>query len=126
MDLQSGVGRQGECRGFDALLDRALLLDLEVSHRGKVLKLGAVLGDSTLAIPGSSSLESIAHPLSKLAAKAQCVLGHNLVRHDLPVLRQHDVEAERQLAELWAKVENLEETVRSHDDLLRNRIPYDD
>ena len=35
-------------------------------------------------------------------------------------------EAERQLAELWAKVENLEKTVRSHDDLLRNRIPYDD
>ena len=35
-------------------------------------------------------------------------------------------DVERQLAELWAKVESLEDTVRSHDDLLRNRIPYDD
>ncbi len=35
-------------------------------------------------------------------------------------------DVERQIAELWAKVESLEDTVRSHDDLLRNRDPYDD
>jgi ATP-dependent DNA helicase RecQ len=89
MDSQSGVGCQGEHRALDVLLQRALLLDLEVSHSGKILKLGAAIGDSTLAVPGSASLDSISHPFSKLAAGATCVLGHNLVRHDLPVLREH-------------------------------------
>jgi ATP-dependent DNA helicase RecQ len=89
MDLQSGVGRQGECRAFDALLKRALLLDLEVSHFGKILKVGAAVGDLTLAIPGNRPLAAAPRALSDFATSANCVLGHNLIRHDLPVLREH-------------------------------------
>jgi ATP-dependent DNA helicase RecQ len=66
-------------------LQKALLLDLEVSPQGKILKLGAILGESTLARSGGS-VEVALGELDKLGRNAKCLLGHNLVRHDLPVL----------------------------------------
>src|SRR5437870_3750565 len=73
---------QSEQDSLNALLQGALLLDLEVSHQGKILKLGAVLGDSTLARAGSGSGEGTFSELNNLAQRADCLLGHNLVRHD--------------------------------------------
>jgi hypothetical protein len=43
----------------DALLERALLLDLEVSHQGAILKIGAVLGSLTLVRSGRGSFAGI-------------------------------------------------------------------
>jgi ATP-dependent DNA helicase RecQ len=88
MDLQSGESERRERGALDALLERALLLDLEVSHQGKILKLGAVLGGLTLARSGSGSFEGASSELNNLAQGANCLLGHNLVRHDLPILRE--------------------------------------
>jgi len=88
MDLQSGQSDTPGSRALEALLERALLLDLEVSHQGKILKLGAVLGSSTLAHSGSGSREGFLGELNRLAGRAACLLGHNVIRHDLPVLRQ--------------------------------------
>ena len=88
MVSQSGKGSQGEDKSLDALLKRALLLDLEVSHAGKILKVGAVLDNLTLAIPRNYQLASAPRALSDFAASAKCVLGHTLIRHDLPVLRE--------------------------------------
>ena len=87
MDSQAGqsVGRRETALG--AVLDHALLLDLEVSHTGKILKIGAVRGGVTLARLGSISAHTLTGELTWLAAQAQCLLGHNLIRHDLPVLR---------------------------------------
>ncbi len=87
MDSQAGqsVGRRETALG--AVLDHALLLDLEVSHTGKILKIGAVRGGVTLARSGSISAHTLTGELTWLAAQAQCLLGHNLIRHDLPVLR---------------------------------------
>jgi len=71
----------------DALLKSSLLLDLEVSQRGAILELGAVLDSLTLVHDDSRSLPGTLHELDRLASGARCVLGHNLIRHDLPVLR---------------------------------------
>jgi hypothetical protein len=65
-----------------------LLLDLEVSHQGNILKLGAVCDQASLTRTRGHSLASTLDQLAKLAAKATLVLGHNLVRFDLPVLRE--------------------------------------
>jgi ATP-dependent DNA helicase RecQ len=85
--MTQGASSSGEHNAASALLERALLLDLEVSLQGKILKLGAALGNSTLAGSGAASLESTLGELSHLAQRATCLLGHNLIRHDLPVLR---------------------------------------
>src|SRR5258707_15229699 len=88
MDLQPTGREKSERYGLDALLDRALLLDLEVSHHGRILKLGAVLGDLKIARSGSASIETLSEELNQLASKAECLLGHNVIGHDLPVLRE--------------------------------------
>src|SRR5882724_1525968 len=88
MDLQPIGQEKTERYRLDELLDRALLLDLEVSHQGRILKLGAVLGDLEIARSGSASIEALSHELTRLADKASCVLGHNLIGHDLPILRE--------------------------------------
>ena len=71
-----------------AFLQQSLLLDLEVSHQGRIFKIGAALGDLTLARPGGGSVDTVLAELDQLGRKANCVLGHNLVRHDLPLLRE--------------------------------------
>ncbi len=69
-------------------MQRALLLDLEVSHQGSILKLGAVCAGVTLARSGGYGLVGTLDQLARLGANATLVLGHNLVRHDLRVLRE--------------------------------------
>src|SRR5919109_555342 len=71
-----------------ALLHKALLLDLEVSERGKILKIGCEFGSRTFARAGSFDLADALDSMSALADSAICLLGHNLVRHDLPLLRE--------------------------------------
>lgn len=88
MGLANRENGSGEQRMLETFLDRALLLDLEVSHQGVLLKLGAVLGHSTLARPGRAPLNETLRELDTLVERAHCVLGHNLVRHDLQILRE--------------------------------------
>lgn len=73
----------------DAFVERALLLDLEVSHQGAILRVGAILGDRTVVQAGRGSFSETLRRLVELARQAKCLLGHNLVRHDLPILREH-------------------------------------
>ena len=70
----------------DALLRHCLLLDLETAPDGRLLKVGAVLGPRTER-PSPASAPAV---LGELAAQATCVLGHNLVAHDLSILRASD------------------------------------
>jgi len=88
MSAQLSESKTGVAEALQAMLEGALLLDLEVSHGGRILKLGAVLGHQRLVRSGTGSFEVLCHELNRLAAGADCVLGHNLVRHDLPVLRE--------------------------------------
>ena len=89
MDPSPGQSKSVVREALDALLQRSLLLDLEVSHRGKILKLGAVHAGRTLSRSGSITPQSLLDDLTLLASGAQCLVGHNLMRHDLPVLREH-------------------------------------
>lgn len=84
----SVIGLEDQATLANAFLDRALLIDLEVSYQGVLLKLGAVLGRSTLAHQGQGPLEGLFKTLNCLGLGADCLLGHNLVWHDLPVLRE--------------------------------------
>jgi len=87
MSLETTSGPPAE-RSLERLPERALLLDLEVSHRGTIHKLGAVLGHRTLAATGVSACAKVLPELAEVARQAEFVLGHNLLRHDLPVLRE--------------------------------------
>ncbi len=74
------------------LLRHALLLDLETSHRGAILKMGLVLGPRELAWEKASRAADASKVLADFCAGAKCLLGHNLLRHDLPVLRERHPE----------------------------------
>ncbi|HVR35690.1 MAG TPA: DEAD/DEAH box helicase, partial [Methylomirabilota bacterium] len=69
-------------------LAHALQLDLEVSLKGRILKIGAVLGSETFARSGTFPLGDALDQLTAFAAGANCVLGHHLIGHDLPKLRE--------------------------------------
>lgn len=85
---QSSGNQAGRRPSAEALLKRALLLDLEVSHHGRILKIGAALGGLTVARSGTTPLDAVLRELARLTPGASCLLGHNLVRHDLPILRE--------------------------------------
>lgn len=88
MDLPpNGTGGSERFAGRH-LLERTLLLDLEVSRRGDILKLGAVLGNTTLVRPKAAPFAAVAAELECLASRAQALLGHNVTGYDLPILRE--------------------------------------
>lgn len=70
-----------------ALLDDALLLDLEVHPDGRLLEIGAVLGEASFHRAGRIDVRAACAQLGAFAQGARYVLGHNLLDHDLPVLR---------------------------------------
>src|SRR5512133_956104 len=73
---------------LEALRRQALFLDLEVDHSGRLLKIGAVYKDRTFARSGNFSREMALSELGEIAGAAGLVLGHNLIAHDLRLLRE--------------------------------------
>jgi ATP-dependent DNA helicase RecQ len=71
--------------GAGEFLRRCLCIDLETSMDGRILHTGAVLGEET--VEGRGGFGKIAGDLDRLASKASFLLGHNIIGHDLPVLR---------------------------------------
>lgn len=90
MNSQPAESPSDKHSALTALLQRALLLDLEVSQKGKILKVGAALESQTLSRSGNAPITLVSAGLNALAQGASCVLGHNLVQHDLPFLREAD------------------------------------
>ena len=72
----------------EKLFERCLLLDLEVRPDEKIIKVGAVLQDQVVALKGNFKRSDIPAALDRLAGKADFVLGHNLLNHDLPILKK--------------------------------------
>ena len=71
------------------LLQHCLLLDIEVNERGEVYALGAVLGEAVYQWTGRRRDEkALFAELEAFSGDARFVLGHNVVVHDLPRLRQ--------------------------------------
>ncbi len=63
-----------------------LLLDLEAKNN-RIYAIGAVLGDKVFQRPGKFELGEALADLDGFAEEAQGILGHNLLDHDLPLLR---------------------------------------
>lgn len=73
---------------LDALFDHALLLDLETDRDGARLhKIGAVFRDREFRRQGRFRLDKALGELQAFARGAEVVIGHNLLGHDIPVLK---------------------------------------
>ncbi len=72
----------------DKILKRSLLLDLETAPDGTILKVGAVCAEQERFLKGRFSKSELPKMLDELSHTADFVLGHNLLRHDLPILKE--------------------------------------
>ncbi|MFU8763919.1 MAG: RecQ family ATP-dependent DNA helicase [Haliea sp.] len=78
----------------------ALVLDLETAHTGAdqapvpIHMLGALRSgggeELELKINRASPLDQALRSLDRMAEGADCLLGHNILAHDLPIIAQHD------------------------------------
>ena len=68
-------------------LQGCLLLDLE-ARGNHIHHLGAILGDKTFERKGRFHLSKALQELDDFADGARAVLGHNILGHDLPILRE--------------------------------------
>ncbi|NEV61592.1 RecQ family ATP-dependent DNA helicase [Thiorhodococcus minor] len=71
----------------EAMLDDALLLDLETGPDGAIHKIGAIRADRDFRRQGQFDLRQALTHLTHFASGAERVIGHNLLGHDLPTLR---------------------------------------
>lgn len=71
---------------LENLLAQCLILDLETTLDGKLLKIGAIRGDREFVRTGRFDTQSSLKELDQFAADAQYLLGHNLIGHDIKVL----------------------------------------
>ena len=62
--------------------------DLEVNENDIIYSIGAVLGDATFCRKGHFNINQALAELDDFVADCSFVLGHNLLRHDLPLLKQ--------------------------------------
>ena len=70
------------------ILNKSLLLDLETTPSGKILKVGAVCGSEERFLKGKFKQSDVSNVLDELGSAAEFVLGHNILDHDLPILRK--------------------------------------
>lgn len=71
----------------DNFLKQCLLLDLETDENGRIYHIGAVFGQEIFRRQKHFKLGDALTALDCFGAKAQFILGHNLLGHDLPRLR---------------------------------------
>ncbi|HMP97492.1 MAG TPA: RecQ family ATP-dependent DNA helicase [Kiritimatiellia bacterium] len=71
----------------DSLADW-LFIDLETDLNGRVFKVAGVRGEDTISLTGADCLARAHVDLDRMSEGATGVAGHNIVDHDLPVLRQ--------------------------------------
>ncbi len=69
-------------------LSQSLLLDLETGANEKIYQVGAVNRDREFEVKDKEIVESDLRRLDQFAAGAKYILGHNIIRHDLPILRE--------------------------------------
>lgn len=70
-------------------LNQCLLLDVEINERGVIYALGASFqGRSFLLGPGKPIAERQLREFAAFGAEASYLLGHNILSHDIPRLRE--------------------------------------
>ena len=70
----------------DRFLPGCLLLDLETSQSGQILKIGAARDSHAFLRIGRFDVQQALRELDVFAADAICLVGHNVLQHDLAVL----------------------------------------
>ena len=83
MDLPNQTDRWPSLRSTH-IPPNILFLDLETSQTGRILEVGAILGDKEFHAKGGSAKTLAA--LADFAKDAEMVAGHNISDHDLPQL----------------------------------------
>ena len=73
----------------EAILDSSLLLDIETAPDGSILKVGAVAGYEEVYFKGHFKQSDVVQTLNRLCRDVRFVLGHNILNHDLPLLRRY-------------------------------------
>jgi ATP-dependent DNA helicase RecQ len=68
------------------LVQNCLLLDLETGANNSILKIGATLNDKSFLRAGTFNLKQACAELDAFSSDAHCVVGHNLLQHDLALL----------------------------------------
>ena len=72
----------------ETILDSSLLLDLETTPDGSILKIGAVSGSEKIHLKGHFKRSDVEDTLNRLCGGQRFVLGHNILDHDLPILQK--------------------------------------
>lgn len=67
--------------------DNILFIDIESRQNGQIYALGAVLNSSKLSSSECGGVKEALTKLDQLAEHASAVGGHNIISHDLPLLR---------------------------------------
>ncbi|MEN6441934.1 MAG: RecQ family ATP-dependent DNA helicase [Syntrophobacter sp.] len=72
---------------FDAFIAKCAVLDLEADG-DRIFKVGAILGDVVLEKKGIADICPALEQLDRFAGHAEFLLGHNILEHDLPILKK--------------------------------------
>ena len=76
----------GEHVGF---LKRCLLFDIEINEKSIIYSIGAVFGDQAFqSPPGRPVNQKILEKFNAFGQEADYILGHNILSHDIPQLKQ--------------------------------------
>ena len=70
-------------------LERCLLFDIEVNEKNRIYSIGAVFNNRSFCSPSRKKIDG--HFLAELdvfGADAQYILGHNILSHDIPRLKE--------------------------------------
>lgn len=62
-------------------------LDLETNKNGEIFAIGAVFKDKTFQRKAPFDVRKVLAELDDFAGDAVYLLGHNILRHDLPICR---------------------------------------
>lgn len=82
------TGPDAACALLDRRLPHTLAIDVEAAPDGSLFHIGALLGDRRFEEDRISSPEAALERLDKFGETARYLLGHNVIRHDLPLLRK--------------------------------------
>ena len=70
-------------------LQRGLLFDIEINEKNVIYSIGAVFGDATFqSQPGKAVDAKTLAAFNAFGEKAEYILGHNIIEHDIPQLKQ--------------------------------------
>ena len=77
-----------DCRNF---LHHCLLFDIEVNEHNQVYSIGAVFRDNKFQVKSGKRIDTQQLcELDEFGADASYILGHNIINHDIPLLKKNE------------------------------------